>query len=272
MKFNALVRYLILGLAAVLFIFPLYWMITGSVKTPTGIWASPPEWIPRQAVWDNFVHLFTTKPAHYWIFNSVFTSVVTVCFVLIFSAMAGYAYAKKTFPGSRLLFAIVIGTMMMPHQVTLVPLYLLVRDMDLLDSYLGVILPAVAYPFGVFLMRQFIISIPDEIIEAAKMDGAGELRLFGTIVFPLVMPALGALAIFAFMYVWNDYLWQLIVLQSNKMLTLPLGVSTMAYDELTINYGYAMAGATLAAVPMIVFFMSLQKSFIKGITMGSVKG
>jgi multiple sugar transport system permease protein len=153
-----------------------------------------------------------------------------------------------------------------------VPLYILVRNLGLLDSYLGLILPGVAFPLGVFLIRQFVLTIPDEIIEASKIDGAGEIRLFTVIVLPLIMPALGALAIFSFMYSWNDYLWQLIVLQSKEMLTLPLGISTMAYDELTVNYGYAMAGATIAAIPMIAFFISLQKSFVKGITMGSVKG
>jgi multiple sugar transport system permease protein len=265
-------RYAFLSIASLIFIFPLYWMITGSFKTPTGIWAIPPEWVPKQYVFDNYIHLFTTKPAHYWIFNSIFTSAATVVCVLLFSAMAGYAYAKRKFPGNKLFFALVLGTMMMPHQVTLVPLYILVRNLGLLDSYLGLILPGVAFPLGVFLIRQFVLTIPDEIIEASKIDGAGEIRLFTVIVLPLIMPALGALAIFSFMYSWNDYLWQLIVLQSKEMLTLPLGISTMAYDELTVNYGYAMAGATIAAIPMIAFFISLQKSFVKGITMGSVKG
>lgn len=272
MKVSLAVRYGLLSLASVIFIFPLYWMATGSVKNQLAIWSLPPQWIPQQLRWDNYAHLFQSKPALLWLFNSVFTSLASVVFIVLFSAMAGYAYAKKRFPGVNLLFVVVVATMMLPHQVTLVPLYLLCRNLGIIDSYWGIILPAVAFPFGVFIVRQFAKSIPDEIIESATIDGAGEIRIFATIVMPLIVPALGALAIFAFMQTWNDYLWQLIILQTKEMLTLPLGVSTIAFEENTINYGYAMAGATVAAVPMIAFFLLLQRSFIQGITMGSVKG
>lgn len=272
MKVHLLLRYIILLLASVVFVFPLYWMLTGSLKTPVAIWATPPQWFPSSFVMQNYEHIFKTTPALRWLFNSVFTSLTTVLFVIAFSAMAGYAYAKRKFPGDRLLFFIVIATMMMPTQVTLIPLYIICSKLGLIDSYWGLILPAVAFPFGVFIVRQFAFSIPEEIIESAKIDGAGELRLFGVIVLPMLLPALGALAIFAFMHTWNDYLWQLIILQSKEKLTLPLGISTIAYAENTINYGYAMAGASLAAVPMITFFLLLQRSFMKGITLGAVKG
>ncbi|TDG00788.1 carbohydrate ABC transporter permease [Paenibacillus piri] len=272
MKIHIVSRYTLLIAASVIFIFPLYWMITGSFKTQVAIWALPPQWFPVQFKLDNYIHIFATKPTLLWLFNSVFTSAVSVLFVVIFSAMAGYAYAKKKFPGAKILFVIVVATMMMPTQVTLVPLYILCRNLGLIDSYLGVILPAVAFPFGVFIVRQFALTIPDEIIESATIDGAGEIRIFSTIVLPLLIPALGALSIFAFMHTWNDYLWQLIILQTKEKLTLPLGISTITYSENSVNYGFAMAGATIAAVPMICFFMLLQRSFIKGITMGSVKG
>ncbi|WP_240420020.1 carbohydrate ABC transporter permease [Paenibacillus periandrae] len=272
MPINVIFRYLILIIAAIIFIFPLYWLITGSFKSQVEIWAVPPNWFPNKFSFDNYILLFKTKPLVTWIFNSVFTCLATVVFVLLFSAMAGYAYAKKKFPGNKIWFACVIVTMMMPHQVTLVPLYILCRDLGLIDSYLGLILPAIAYPFGVFLIRQFAKSIPDEIIEAATIDGAGELRTFATIILPLLLPALGALAIFSFMYTWNDYLWQLIILQSKAMLTLPLGIATAAYDENRIDFGIALTGASIAAVPMILFFLMLQRSFVQGITLGSVKG
>ncbi|MNZ90274.1 L-arabinose transport system permease protein AraQ [compost metagenome] len=247
-------------------------MITGSFKSQIDIWATPPIWFPTDLRWDNYIHLFTTKPIIKWLMNSISSSLITVILVLIVSAMAGYAYAKRKFPGDKILFAAVIAMMMMPHQVILVPLYILCRDLGVIDSLWGLILPAVAYPFGVFLIRQFVKSIPDEIIESATIDGAGELRIFIQVVLPLILPALGALAIFTFMHTWNDYLWQLIILQSSDMLTLPLGITTVAYDENTINYGVAMTGASIAAVPMIIFFLLLQRSFIKGITMGAVKG
>ena len=154
----------------------------------------------------------------------------------------------------------------------MVPLYQLISKLGLVNTRTGVILPTLAYPFGVFIVRQFAKTIPDELLEAAKIDGAGELRTFFKIVIPMLLPSLGALSIFAFMHTWNDYLWQLVVLQSESMLTLPLGVSTMIYEEITINYGMAMTGATIAAIPLIAFFLLLQKSFIQGITLGSVKG
>lgn len=272
MKLHLVSRYAFLLIMSVLFVFPLYWMLTGSFKTQVAIWAIPPQWFPSQFRLLNYEHIFTTTPALKWLFNSVFTSLATVVFVVIFSAMAGYAYAKKRFPGDKILFMVVIATMMMPTQVTLVPLYIVCRQLGLVNSYLGVILPAIAFPFGVFIVRQFAKSIPDELIESARIDGAGEIRLFGAIVLPLLLPALGALSIFAFMHTWNDYLWQLIILQSKEKLTLPLGISTITYSENNTNYGYAMAGASVAAVPMIIFFLLLQRSFIKGITLGSVKG
>jgi multiple sugar transport system permease protein len=272
MKFDVTLRYVFLGIASILFVFPLYWMVTGSFKSQTEIWAIPPVWFTLHYKLDNYIHIFQTRPTLLWLFNSIFTSAATVLLVILFSTMAGYAYAKKKFPGAKLLFIVVIATMMMPHQVTLVPLYLLCRDLGIINSYWGVILPSVAYPFGVFIVKQFCSTIPDEILESAKMDGAGELRIFFMIVSPLMLPAIGALSIFAFMHTWNDYLWQLVILQSKNMLTLPLGIATITYDEHTINYGFAMAGATIAAFPLILLFLSLQKSFISGITMGSVKG
>ncbi len=265
-------KYLILTIGGICFVFPLYWMVTGSFKPPVAIWAIPPEWFPQQIRLDNYVHLFTTKPVYRWLFNSVFLCVVNVVFVLFFSAMAGYAFAKKKFPGAHWIFYVVISTMMMPREVILVPLYILIAKWGLVNTYAGLILPGLAYPFGIFLVRQFAKTIPDEILESARMDGAGESTVFFRFMVPLLTPALGALAIFSFMHTWNDYMWQLVVLNQEKMFTLPLGVSMLMYEDMTINYGYAMTGATIAALPMIVFFIVLQKSFINGIVMGSVKG
>lgn len=271
-RWNRGLRYGVLFAASAIFIFPLYWMVTGSFKSQIEIWAVPPIWFPTEFRLDNYAHLFGTRPILLWLFNSVFTSAAAAFIAVVLCAMSGYALAKKRFPGRGAMFMVVIMTMMLPSQVVLVPLYILSRDLGLIDSYWGVILPAAAYPFGVFIVRQFAKSIPDEVIEAATIDGAGELRIFGTMVAPLLLPALGATAIFAFMQTWNDYLWQLIILQSKEKLTLPLGISTVAYDEFTINYGFAMSGASIAAIPMIAFFLLLQKSFINGITLGSVKG
>lgn len=271
MKLSVIVKYVILSAAAVLMIFPLYWMITGSVKPNLSLWAVPPEWFPKSFTMQHFQELFHKKPTLRWMFNSIYAGSVSVVFILLFCSMAGYAYAKKKFPGHHVLFFLVIATMMMPRQVTLVPLYRLVSDWGLLDSYTGLILPGLAYPFGVFLIRQFVRYIPDELLHAASIDGAGELRIFFRIIVPLIAPALGALAIFAFMAEWNDYIWQLIVLQKETMKTLPLGVSGLIRQDLSINYGLAMAGGTVASVPLIIFFLLFQKSFIRGVALGSDK-
>lgn len=271
MKVNVVLRYVLLLAASVLFAFPLYWMATGSVKPMLSIWSIPPEWFPKTLQWTHYEKLFGELPTLKWIWNSVFSGFTAVAFILLFCSMAGYAFAKKTFPGRDLLFFLIIATMMMPHQVILVPLYRLISDMGLLDTYRGLVLPAIGYPFGVFLIRQFIKYVPDELFQAAKVDGAREIRIFVQIVIPLIIPALGALAIFSFMYVWNDYLWQLIVLQSEEMKTLPLGVSALIRHETTVNYGLAMAGGTVAAVPLIIVFLLFQRSFIRGITLGTDK-
>ncbi|MDF2659503.1 MAG: binding-protein-dependent transport system inner rane component [Paenibacillus sp.] len=271
MKVTIAIRYVLLIAASVVFIFPLYWMVTGSVKPAITLWEIPPDWFPKTIDFTQFRVLLDRQPAMRWMFNSIFVGVVSVFFILLFCSLAGYAYAKKRFPGRNVLFFVIIATMMMPRQVTLVPLYLFVSDLGLLDSYAGLIMPVIAYPFGVFLIRQFVRYIPDELIHAAKVDGAGEIRIFAQIVVPLISPALGALAIFSFMYVWNDYMWQLIVLTSDSMKTLPLGVSGLVNREMSVNYGLAMAGGTLAAIPLIIFFLLFQRSFIRGITLGTEK-
>jgi multiple sugar transport system permease protein len=265
------IRYMILSAVSIVLVFPLYWMITGSLKPAVSLWAIPPDWFPKQIFLSHYYDLFSRKNVWLWVLNSVVTSGVSVAIILLFCSMAGYAYAKKKFPGHTFLFFVVVSTMMLPRQVTLVPLYILVSDWGLLSSYSGYVLPLIAYPFGVFLIRQFVRYIPDELISAASIDGAGELRLFFQIIVPLITPALGSLAIFSFMFVWNDYIWQLIVLQKDTMKTLPLAVSGLIQQDQSINYGLAMAGGSLAVLPMILFFLVFQKSFMKGVTLGTEK-
>jgi multiple sugar transport system permease protein len=184
--------------------------------------------------------------------------------------MAGYAIAKKRFPGSKLFFWIYISSMMIPKQVTIVPLYIMVANFGLVDTYGGLILPSIAAPFGVFLMRQFMLSLPNEIIDAARIDGAGEFKTFWKIVLPMSKPALAVLGIFTFVGEWNSFLWPLIVTQSSKMKTLQAGLA-LIQEEVPMEYAYLMAGATFAAVPMIIVFLSFQKYFLRGVTVGAVK-
>jgi multiple sugar transport system permease protein len=185
--------------------------------------------------------------------------------------MAGYAFAKRRFPGRTVLFWLLLSTLMIPIQVTLIPLYLITRNLGLIDSLWGVILPGTATVFGIFLMRQYIQTLPTELEEAARMDGCGEFRVFWSIILPLCKPAIAALAIFTFVRFWNDFLWPLIALNRPQNYTLTVGVANLQGEFMT-DWGVIFAGASLAALPMIVFFLAFQSYFLEGVRMGAIKG
>ena len=293
---------ILLVLLALAFVFPLYWIITGAFKPAADIYAKEPVLWPSQWVGNNFKELmdkrsaplwelhvpfsqfftadhsrivFSTGPvlpaAFRWLINAVFMAVVAMIITCITAAMAGYALAKKRFRGRAIIFSLIVCAMALPKQVILIPL---LKEMNLLryiDTLWAVIFPTVGWPFGVFLMKQFSESIPGEILEAARVDGSSELRTFTTIVFPMVKPGVGALAIFTFINCWNDYFMQLIMLTSGSNYTMPLGVATLQ-AETSVNMGLLMAGAALASLPIIIVFLIFQKYFTQGITMGAVKG
>lgn len=260
----------VLVLLTTLFVFPFYWVITGSFKMQKETVALPPRWIPENPTLDNYKTLFV-QPAWQWLFNSIFIAVITMVLVCLVSASAGYVLAKKRFYGRALLFAMFIMAMALPKQVVLVPLVRQVNAMGFHNTLWAAILPAVGWPFGIFLMKQFSETVPTEMLEAAKIDGCSELATFGRIVVPMVKPGIGALAIFTFISAWNDYFLQLIMLLNRNRLTLQLGIATLQ-GEFSTNYGVLMAGATFAAVPIVTMFILFQKSFTQGITMGAVKG
>nr|WP_216855214.1 carbohydrate ABC transporter permease [Paenibacillus alba] len=262
----------LLLISTLVFIFPFYWIVTGAFKIQTVATAIPPEWFPLKPTLSNWLELFK-NPIWRWTLNSFIISIVEMAAVCLVSSTAGYVLAKKLFPGRKIIFTMFIAAMALPKQVILVPLFTMLANFGWVNTYHGLILPAIGWPFGVFLMKQFAQTIPGELIEAAKMDGCSEIRLFSTIVLPLLKPALGALAIFTFIASWNDYFSQLIMVRSTSMMTLPLGVSMMTtQSEFLTNYGVLMAGAALASVPMIAIFLIFQKAFTQGITMGAVKG
>jgi multiple sugar transport system permease protein len=191
--------------------------------------------------------------------------------VVLISAMAGYSFAKKRFFASRFLFYIMVFTMIIPRNIMIVPLFKIIHSLNLFNSMWGLILPNLGATFGVFMMRQFMSTIPNELIEAATIDGASELRIFFRLMLPLTKPAIAALAIFTFITIWNDYLWHLLVISSKDLRTLPLGIATLQEENLQ-RAGLVIAGAVIASLPMIVIFFMFEKSFTKGITAGSVKG
>lgn len=264
------VSLIILTILALMAFIPLYWMVVTAFKQPTLTMKFPPEIFPKNPTLQNFESLFQRRDLFRWTLNSVIVAGTVTLTQIFLCAMAGYAIAKKRFPGSKLFFWIYISSMMIPKQVTIVPLYIMVANFGMVDSYAGLILPSIAAPFGVFLMRQFMLSLPNEIIDAARIDGAGEFKTFWTIILPMSKPALAVLGIFTFVGEWNSFLWPLIVTQSSKMKTLQAGLA-LIQEEVPMEYAYLMAGATFAAVPMIIVFLSFQKYFLRGVTVGAVK-
>ncbi len=272
---------------AFLFIFPLYWILTGALKTPAAINSATPEWVPSELTLRNFQVLFSKRSAPLfqlgalvgptvpaairWLINTVFMAVMAMILTCFTASMAGYALAKKRFLGRYLLFSLIVAAMALPKQVILIPLIREMSALGLYDNIWAVILPTVGWPFGVFLMKQFSEGIPGEMLEAARIDGASEAKTFFSIVVPMIKPGIGALAIFTFINSWNDYFMQLIMLTSSSNLTISLGIATMQAENST-DYGLIMAGAALAAVPIIIVFLVFQKYFTRGITMGAVKG
>ncbi len=260
----------ILVLLAIFFIFPLYWIITGSFKDAATINAPNPQWFPLNPTLENYAKLFK-QPAFQWLLNIIIICVGALVLTCLTASLAGYALAKKRFYGRGILFTIIICAMALPKQVIVIPLLQEMSMIGLHDTLLAVILPTVGWPFGVFLMKQFAETIPTEILEAARVDGAGELRTFFSVVFPMIKPGIGALAIFTFVNTWNDYFMQLIMLNSREMWTLPEGIARLQ-GEMSSDFGLIMAGATLAAVPIVAVFIAFQKYFTQGISMGAVKG
>ena len=280
-KFARWMGLLFLIIAAVTFLMPMYWMITGSFKLQTVTMAVPPEFIPTNPTLENWTRLFDGPwPVWRWVVNSIAVSLLTVVLVLAISSLTGYGFGKKKFPGSNTLFFILLSTMFLPSQVMLIPLFLMVRAMHLTDTTLGtyfaMALPMISSPFGVFLIKQFCSTIPDELLDAARIDGASEWRVFTDIVVPLLKPSLAALSIFTFNQAWNFFMWHMIIATDKTQYTIPVGVSyiarTPAFGKAITDIGLSMAGGTFGAFFMIVFFIAFQQYFIRGITFGAVKG
>ena len=255
---------------ALLMLFPLYWIVTGSLKGAKEINARVPSFFPAIPTPANYIKLFT-KPAWTWLLNTVFICGMAMLLTCLCGAMGGYALAKKRFVGRGVIFSMFVCAMALPKQVIMIPLLKEMAWLNLHNTLWAVIFPTVGWPFGVFLMKQFSENIPNEMLEAARIDGAGEIRTFIDVVFPMIKPGVGALAIFTFITAWNDYFLQLIMLNSQRKLTISLGIAKMQ-GEASTDFGLIMAGATLASVPIIAVFLAFQKYFTRGITMGAVKG
>jgi multiple sugar transport system permease protein len=262
-------RYLTLTLVAVIFVTPILWMLSASFMERSAVTASPVNLLPP--IWrpENYTEIFTRFDLGRYFGNSLFVTGTVVLSNLFFCALTGYSLAKFRYPGRGLIFTFILATMMVPFNVILIPLYLLVRSFGWVDTYQGLILPYAMTAFGIFLMRQFIVSIPDDYIAAARVDGASELRIFVQIILPLSRPALITLAILTFVANWDEFLWTLIIIPSAEKRTLPLGLAQFL-QQYGNEWHLLMAAAVVAALPVIVLFLALQKPFLN--SLGGLSG
>lgn len=263
--------YAVMAGGLVLVVVPFLWMVISSFKPESEVMAVPPTWWPRTVTMDNYRQLFTQLDFPTYFLNSAIVAGTVAVGNVIFCSMLGYALAKLEFPGKRVLFALVLGTLMVPGVVTFIPLFVLVTNLGLANSLPGMILPFLAGPFGVFLMRQFILGLPDELIQAARVDGAGELRIFFSVILPLCWPAIATLAVLTFLTSWNNFLWPLVVATSEEKYTLPVALALYSVGQNATQYGLLLAGSVVVVVPVLVVFLLLQRRIMEGVATTGIK-
>ncbi|MCE2470525.1 MAG: carbohydrate ABC transporter permease [Anaerolineae bacterium] len=259
---------------ALLTVAPIAFMIFSSFNTTTEIFTLPPWLPPAEWSFKNYETLLTKWPFPYWYINSIIYAGVVTVFVLFFCSLAGFAFAKYNFRAKNALFIILIGSTMIPFQLILIPLFILMSRIDWINHPASMIIPWMAPAFGIFLMRQYIQAVPSELMESARIHGASEFRIYARIIDPMVRTGLTTLAILTFLGSWNSYIWPLMVLRGNRVITLPVGIATMRSQATAaqVPYGEMMAAASMVSVPVILLFLMLQRYFISGLTIGAVKG
>lgn len=263
--------YAALSVGLVLVSGPFVWMVLGSLKTERELRQIPPTWWPEQFTLDNYTELFSRLDFPTYFFNSVVVALAVTVGNVVFCSMLAYPLAKMEFRGKRVLFLLVMGMLMVPGMVTFVPLFVLVSNLGLVNTLPGLILPFLAAPFGVFLMRQFMLGIPDELLDAARVDGAGEFRTFAGVVLPLCGPAMATLGVLTFLASWSNFLWPLVVAQTEDKYTLPVALALVSVGQNQTQYGLLLAGAVVVVVPVILVFVALQRYVIQGIATTGIK-
>lgn len=268
--FSYAVFYVVMLAISVATVVPFLFMASTSFIQSFSMMTYPPTLIPDNPSLRNYYDvLFVFQGGLFprWFFNTVFTTAAITIGSLWLNTLAGYIFAKKEFYGKHLIFTLLLATMMVPVAVVLIPSFQIIRTLGLFNTYWAIIIPALATPFGIFMMRQFISSLPTDLIEVAKIDGAGELRIFWSIIVPLSTPAMAALGIFTVMNAWNAFLWPLVVLRSNQMRTLVVGLATVQ-SEFSVNYGLVMAGSVLTVLPLLLLYLIFQPYFVEGLRLG----
>ena len=252
-------------------IFPFLWMISSSLKETGAIYTYPPEFIPKPFSAEAYIELFNNSDFFRWLKNSAIVTISTIVIQVFISAMAGYAFSKTVFPGRRILFVSIIATLMIPGFALFIPMFIMVVNLGLMNTYAALILPQAASPVGIFLMKQYTDTIPDDLLAAARIDGCKHTRIFTMIILPLVAPALAATAIFAFLGSWNSFFWPLIATTKSKMRTLTVGLAILQ-SQWSGNWNVVMACSTMTFLPALIIYLSLQRYFVQGIALTGVKG
>lgn len=268
---NKGITYIVLTLIAIIWVFPFVWMVLGSFKTQKEILAQPPTFFAQHPTVSNFAQWLTQLNFGTYFTNSLIVSVITVLGNVLFDSMVGYALAKIPFKGKGIVFGAVMVTLMVPAVATFVPLFVLISNFHLVNTYAALILPYLTQPIGVFLMRQFMSGVPDALMEAARVDGAGELRIFFQIVLPECGPAVATSAILTFLSSWNNFLWPLVASQTEDKYTLPVALSLYSTGQNSTNYGILLSGAVLVITPIVILFVALQRYFVQGVAMTGIK-
>jgi alpha-1,4-digalacturonate transport system permease protein len=270
LKGTNLFVWLLLVVVALVIAFPLYWMLATAVRPKKEIFGSGFDLVPSTFVWSNFSEAWTKLPWDQFYMNSIAIAAIAVPITVFINLLAGYTFAKYKFPGRDILFLLMISTLMIPIQVIMVPEFLIVSKLGWVNTWWGVLIPRTAEAFGLFMVRQFMLSIPDELIEAARLDGAGEFTIFRRVVLPLSWPVIAVLSIFTFMWRWNDFAWPLVVLQEESAYTVPLGLNLMKGQYFT-DWTGLMSMSLLSIIPMMLVFIFFQRYFIQGIASTGLK-
>jgi multiple sugar transport system permease protein len=264
------VFYLVLVACALTMLFPFFWTLSASLKGDEAVLASPPQLLPSSLQWENYSAVAQTLDVGRLLLNSLVVAVVTTLAQLLTCAMAAYAFARIPFRGRSALFLVYLGTLMVPMQVTITPLFILMRLLNLTNTYAGLILPSVTSAFGVFLLRQFFLTLPRELEEAAFLDGATHWTVFWRMALPLARSSLAALTIFAFMGSWNNFLWPLLIISDPQLMTLPLGLSTLQ-GQYSTAWNQVMAGTVISIVPILIVYLLAQRQFVQGLALSGLK-
>lgn len=264
--------WLIVMIGGLMMVVPFLWMVLTALKTDAEAFRFPPQPLPSVPQFSNFAEAWQTAPFGRFFFNSVVISLSVTLGSLLLNSMAAFAFAKYPFRGREFIFIAILGTMMIPGQVTMIPAFFLLKSLGWLDTYTGLIVPGIASAFGIFFLRQAMLTIPDDYLDAARLDGASEPGIYWRVALPLVKPAVATLAVFTFLGAWNDFLGPLIVVKSEEMKTLPLAISALSSGHYVMSWPLLMAGASFVVVPVLIVYIWAQRYFVEGIAVGGLKG